>query len=120
MKAEQLIKRWFALWAEGKYEQLPITSAFEHTSPFGTIDGREAYLGLVEQNKDKFLGYSFEIHDSLYGDEHACVRYTARQGEDFRLDVSEWYYIENGLIDRVVAYYHIGDILKERELRDSN
>lgn len=48
----------------------------------------------------------------------ACVRYTARQGEDFSLDVSEWYYFENDLIREIYAFYHIGEIREERKLND--
>ena len=92
-----------------------MTEDFTHTSPFGTISGRSAYLEVVEQNKDKFLGYQFEIHDGLYADDHACVRYTAKQG-DFKLDVSEWYYISDGMIREIIAYYHIGEIREERRL----
>lgn len=118
MKTEQLIKSWFAKWGEGHYHQLPLSASFKHTSPFGTIDGKDAYLDLVEQNQDKFLGYSFEIHDAIYEENKACVRYTARQGEDFKLDVSEWYYIKDGLIEEIMAYYHIGEIRDERKLDD--
>ena len=96
---------------------MPITENFKHTSPFGTIEGREAYLKLVEDNKEKFLGYKFKIHDEIYGDNKACVRYTAVQG-DFKLDVSEWYYIKNNLIEEIIAYYHIGEIREERKLSE--
>ena len=97
---------------------LPITEDFSHTSPFGTIEGKKEYEELVHSNKDKFLGYSFEIHDGIYFEDRACVRYTARQGEEFKLDVSEWYYFRNGLIHEIIAYYHIGEIREERKLEN--
>ena len=34
------------------------------------------------------------------------------------LDVSEWYYILDGLIDEIIAYYHIGDIRDDRQIED--
>jgi len=114
MTTEVLIKIWFDKWNNGDFINLPITENFEHVSPFGKVQGKEAYLKLVTENKDKFLGYSFKIHDSIFKPESACVRYTANQGLDFTLDVSEWYYIKNNLIEKVVAYYHIGEIRKER------
>lgn len=70
---------------------------------------------MVEANKDKFLGYRFEIHDEIYDKDKACVRYTAIQG-DFHLDVSEWYFAKNALIEEIVAYYHIGEIREDRKL----
>lgn len=119
METKKLIKTWFERWTSGDFRQLPISNHFSHTSPFGTIDGKDAYLDLVEQNQDKFLGYSFEIHDAIYEENKACVRYTASQGEDFKLDVSEWYYIKHGLIEEIMAYYHIGEIRDERKLDGS-
>jgi len=116
METKALVKKWFKKWDEGDFLNLPISENFKHTSPFGTINGKKAYIDLVKQNEDKFLGYVFEIHDELYGDSNGCVRYTAKQGDDFELDVSEWYYVRNGLIEEIVAYYHIGEVRKERKL----
>jgi hypothetical protein len=117
MTAKALVETWFARWSSGDYHDLPLADDFRHTSPFGTIEGREAYLALVEANKEKFLGYRFEIHDALYEAEQACVRYTAIQG-DFKLDVSEWYYVAGEAISEIVSYYHIGEIREERQLEN--
>lgn len=115
MTAKELVQKWFSSWEAGNFHDLPVTDSFQHTSPFGTIDGKQAYLQLVEANKDKFLGYQFTILDALYAEGKACVRYTAKQG-DFNLDVSEWYYFKGDLIEEIIAYYHIGEIREEREL----
>ena len=80
MTTEELVKLWFQLWEKGDFLNLPITENFKHTSPFGTIDGKEAYLNLVQVNKDKFLGYTFAIHDAIYEIDRVCVRYTGSQG----------------------------------------
>ena len=116
MNTEKLVKKWFRQWEQGDFHHLPVTDNFRHTSPFGTIDGKAQYLNLVEENKDKFLGYQFDIHDGIYDKSKACVRYTATQG-DFRLEVSEWYYVKDDLIDEIIAHYHIGEIREERKLK---
>ncbi len=116
MTIKQLIEQWFNAWNNGNFRDIPVTEDFQHTSPFGTIEGKKTYLNVVEENREKFLGYTFEIHDAIYEENHACVRYTARQGADFSLDVSEWYYLKDGLIGSIVAYYHIGEIRGNREL----
>lgn len=116
MDSKKLVTTWFQKWNEGDFMNLPVSENFKHTSPFGTIDGKNTYLNLVKENKDKFLGYVFEIHDTVYEEGKACVRYTAKQGDDFQLDVSEWYYIKDGLIEEITAYYHIGEIREERQL----
>ena len=73
-------------------------------------------MSLYTQTLDKFLGHAFEIHDELYGKGRAWVRYTAIQA-DFSLEVSEWYYINGGLIEEIVAYYNIsGEIGEDRKL----
>ena len=116
---KQLVRLWFDKWEDGDFLHLPITDDFKHISPYGTIIGKKEYINLVESNKDKFLGYRFEIHDEIYEKEHACVRYTAIQG-DFQLDVSEWYYFSENLIQQIHAYYNIeGEISEERKLANS-
>jgi len=115
MTSKKLVEKWFECWNIGDYQNIPISESFIHTSPFGSTHGRKAYLDLINKNEDKFLGYTFTVHDAIYEDEKACVRYTGTQGE-FYLDVSEWYYIKDNLIDKIYAYYHIGEIRKERQL----
>ncbi len=116
MNAEKATKKWFEAWEKGDFLNLPISSDFTHTSPYGTIESEEAYTQLVEVNKEKFLGHKFVIHDAIYDETRACVRYTAIK-ENFSLDVSEWYYLENGLIKEIVSYYNIeGEISEARRL----
>lgn len=117
MDAKSLVKKWFDLWEKGDFLNLPLAKSFKHTSPYGTIEGRDAYIDLVIANKAKFLGHRFEIHDAIYTQQSACVRYTAIK-EDFSLDVSEWHYVRDGLIQEIVAYYNIeGEISDERKLK---
>lgn len=118
LKSVDLVKKWFQIWESGEFHSLPITNNFKHTSPYGIIDGKKAYLDLVESNKDKFLGHKFIIHDIIGHENKTCVRYTAIQN-DFRLKVSEWHFIENDLITEVIAYYNIeGEISEERKLKN--
>ena len=108
--------QWFEYWENGDFQDLPLAEDFSHTSPYGTITGKKNYMEVVEMNKEKFLGHRFEIHDTIYREEVACVRYSAIK-EDFKLDVSEWHYIKNGLIREILAYYNIeGEIREERKL----
>ena len=115
MESKALVRSWFNKWESGDFLNIPISENFKHTSPFGTIEGKENYLNMVKENEDKFLGYTFEIQDEIYNDQKACVRYRARQGE-FCLDVSEWHYMRNSQIVEIVSHYHIGEIRNERKL----
>ena len=118
MELNDLVEQWFQKWNKGDYLNLPISENFKHTSPFGVIEGKTAYLDLVKENEDKFLGQTFEIHDTIYLKNKACVRYTAKQATNFSLDVSEWYYVKNNRIEEIVAYYHIGEIREERKIEN--
>jgi limonene-1,2-epoxide hydrolase len=102
-----LVARWFEAWETGDYRAIPVTDDFTHTSPFGTVDGKAAYLSLVESNEDQFLGFTFDVHDEVHADGAACVRYTARKG-DFSLEASEWFFGTVAGIDRIVSYYNLG------------
>ncbi|MFD1096151.1 nuclear transport factor 2 family protein [Salegentibacter chungangensis] len=106
MDIESLVQQWFSKWENGDFLNLPISDNFKHTSPYGTIAGKNQYLSLVEANRGKFLNHRFEILDELYGQSKACIRYTAIH-DDFSLEVTEWHYIKNGLIEEIVAYYNI-------------
>jgi hypothetical protein len=119
METKNIVMKWFDKWEKGDFMDLPISGNFTHTSPFGTIEGKTEYLNLVKSNREKFLGHQFMIHDMIFKGEKACVRYTAVQG-DFKLDVSEWYRVSNGLIDTIHSYYHIGEIAEGRELKMGN
>ena len=119
MQSKKLVEEWFRLWRTGDFNLLPISEDFTHISPFGTITGKHAYLNLVKQNKDKFLGYAFDIHDAIFESQKACIRYTARQGKEFSLDVSEWHYLKNDQIHQVIAHYHIGEVREDRALEES-
>jgi hypothetical protein len=50
MNLKELVRKWFDKWEEGDFYNLPITGNFKHTSPFGTINGKEEYIKLVEAN----------------------------------------------------------------------
>lgn len=116
MEIYDLVNEWFERWENGEFMDLPISENFEHTSPYGTIEGKKAYTDLIVANIDKFLGHNFQIHDGIYEENKACIRYTAVK-ENFSLDVSEWHYVNNGKIEKVVAYYNIeGEISESRRL----
>ena len=118
MNTRELVQKWFDVWTSGDFENIPVTDDFTHISPYGTIKGKSAYLDLVRANQDKFLGHEFIIHDEIYENEKACIWYTAFKG-DFQLQVSEWHYVEDGFIQKIVAHYNIeGEISPDRQLKN--
>ncbi len=117
MDIADLVDRWFKIWTNGDFENLPLAESFQHTSPYGTFQKKE-YIQLIEANRDKFLGNSFEFHDRIITGDKACVRYTVNK-DDFTMEVTEWHYAKEGLLDKIIAYYNIeGEISESRKLSD--
>lgn len=115
MTIKELVDRWFEIWIIGDFENLPLSDTFKHTSPYGTFQKNE-YLKLIAANKDKFLGNKFDFHDLIIASNKACVRYTVSK-DDFSMEVTEWHYAKDGLLDEIIAYYNIeGEINTERQL----
>lgn len=106
MNIQLLVRKWFEKWEVGEFLDLPISENFKHTSPYGVIEGKKEYLSLVVANMDKFAGQRFSLHDELYGENKACVRYTVVQ-DDLTFGVSEWYFAKNGLIEEIMVYYNM-------------
>ena len=106
MNIQELVHTWFELWKTGDFEALPLADDFIHMSPYGKVAGKEAYLDLARANKEAFTGNKFEIHDTLFGDQHACIRYTMVSPTG-TLQVSEWIYEKEGLISEIIAYYNL-------------
>ncbi len=116
MKARELVHKWFECWESNNFLNIPVTDDFTHTSPYGVISGKNEYLKIVEQNRDKFLNHKFIILDELFDDQVACVRYKAVQPE-FELEVTEWHKVRENKISEIIAYYNIpGEVRSDRKI----
>ena len=104
MESKYLTDLWFQYWAAGKFLELPISDQFQHVSPYGKIESKKAYLDLVRENRDLFLGNKIELKDAVYLSDKAVVRYTMTS-PTHSMEVSEWIYIEDGAIKSIYAYY---------------
>ena len=76
MSVEHIVKKWFAIWDQGNIQDLPLADNFTHTSPYGTVPSKQAYLDIVDANKSLFLDNHLDIHESIYESDRACIRYT--------------------------------------------
>ncbi len=47
-EAERLARAWIDGWNAGKPDQIPLAAEFVHSSPFGTVAGRDKYLEWVK------------------------------------------------------------------------
>lgn len=117
MNSQSIVHGWFSGWRNEDIDALPLAENFSHTSPFGTIQSKKAYLELVKSNIDKFLGNEITILDAFYEEDRACVRYHLRNlKHGFEMEVSEWFYLEGKLITKIISHYHVGEIPETRKL----
>ena len=78
--------------------------AFVHTSPFGEIRGREAYLDLIRDNPEAFFSPTIKILDVLEDSDKFAARYLLDDNPS-----CDCIYVRNGQISEIYAYYHYGD-----------
>ena len=106
MSIQDLVATWFEFWTTGNFEDLPLAEDFTHSSPYGKVEGKEAYLNLARANKEAFTGNTFHIHETIFDEYRGCIRYTMKSPTG-ALEVSEWIYETNGLISKIIAYYNL-------------
>ncbi|NND72178.1 MAG: nuclear transport factor 2 family protein [Rhodothermales bacterium] len=104
--AMQLAMDWINAWTTGDLTLLKLAPDFSHTSPFGTIEGREKYLDIIipaaKQNVTRL-----EFQEIIADENRAVIRFLA-VGPDGTTPTSEWIYAENGEIKSIVSYYDQG------------
>lgn len=77
---------------------------FVHTSPFGEIKGKKAYLEQVRKQPEAFFDNDLKLIDALGSDDKFAVRY-----EVDGTPACDCIYISDGKISRVHAYLHVGE-----------
>ena len=71
MNSKEIIDKWFQCWNSGQYRKVPITDQFEHTSPFGTIEGMFAASHNFRDFKLPWRGLCEMI--KLFNSHYKCV-----------------------------------------------
>lgn len=66
---------WFDAFHARDLSRLILAEDFVHSSPFGEIKGREAYLNMVRENPEAFFRPTVEIVDVLDSGDKFAVRY---------------------------------------------
>lgn len=102
--SRKVVDDWFDAFRTRDLSKLHLAENFVHSSPFGEIRGREAYLDLVRANPDAFFGNPITIVDVMGGDGKFAVRYLLAD-----MDGCDCIYVKNGEITQIHAYYHYGD-----------
>jgi hypothetical protein len=111
--AEQLARIWIEAWNEGRPDDIPLAENFTHSSPFGTVTGREKYLGWVKPLSAKNVA-SLKIIRILGGDGEAAVWFEMKT-KDSMVRVVDWLQTEGGEISSITSFYDPATIPGHKE-----
>lgn len=102
----QLVDDWFDAFRNKDISILDraLAEEFVHTSPFGEIKGRQAYLDLVRANGEAFFSPKITILDVLACGERFAARYLVDDNP-----ACDCIYTKNGQISKIYSYYHLGE-----------
>jgi len=98
-----VIDEWFGAFRERNIDSAPLAEDFTHTSPFGIVAGRQAYLDTVAANAAAFYGPDLEIVDTVESADVSVVRYLMDG-----TPATDWVYSRDGEITAIYSYYHLG------------
>jgi ketosteroid isomerase-like protein len=102
----KFVDAWFGAFRDKDISTLERTLAedFVHTSPYGVIRGRQAYLDLVRENAEAFFSPIIENLDVIEGGDKLSVRYLLDENP-----ACDCIYVRNGQISEIYSYYHVGE-----------
>ncbi len=107
-----VVQQWFDCWNEDQIDNLPISDDFSHTSPFGTITGKQRYLEIVNKNRKDFLGNKLTLERHIQQDNQVCVQfYQKNENTGLKMTVCEWHVIDGELIQEIRSFYNIGNAI---------
>lgn len=104
LMSRQVVDSWFDAFRKKDISLLKLAEDFVHTSPFGEIKGRDAYLAIVQENPEAFFRPTIEVVDILEDGHKFAVRYLLDGNPS-----CDCIYVRNGQIAEIYSYYHYGD-----------
>lgn len=102
-QARTLARDWIEAWDRGNPSALPLADDFVHVSPFGRLEGRQTYLGIVEPMAAENVA-ALQIQDVVAEDDQACVRFTM-ETPNGPIECCDWVAVSEGKIVSVHSYY---------------
>jgi|GEM_PF-1793971 len=101
---DQLSRQWITIWNDGDPADLPLADDFQHTSPYGHIEGRDRYLEVVGPMAKENVS-RLTIEDVLVSGHQSVIRYQNRLASGKTMYACDWLTFKNGKLARVRSYY---------------
>ncbi len=102
-KAELLARAWIDGWNAGQPDENPLAPGFVHTSPFGTVSGRETYLDWVKPLAAKNVT-ALKIMRTL-GNDSECAIWFEMTIPGGVVQVCDWVQTEKDQIVAITSFY---------------
>jgi ketosteroid isomerase-like protein len=104
VKNRKVVDAWFDAFREKDISKLELAEDFVHTSPFGVIRGRKAYLDMVRENPEAFFSPVLKTLDVIEDGDKFAVRYLVNENP-----ACDCIYVRDGQISEIYSYYHVGE-----------
>jgi hypothetical protein len=106
-----LARDWIQGWIDGKPDEIPLAADFVHTSPYGTVEGRERYLAWVKPMAAENVA-NLEIVKVLGGDGEAVIWFEMTSPNGV-VPSCDWVEVENGKITQITSFYDASVLRKD-------
>ena len=100
----QIVDDWLDAFRQKGLSKLRLAEDFVHSSPFGEIQGRDAYLDMVRKNSEAFFDKTLTTIDVLDCGDKFAIRYLVDD-----TPACDCIYLREGQIWRIHSYYHYGE-----------
>jgi ketosteroid isomerase-like protein len=111
-RSAELARLWIESWARMDMDWLRqhLAPDFVHVSPFGTLEGPDAYLATVEPMARKSV-MQLTVRDVIASGDQAAVRFENRTPAG-AVPSCDWLRVEGDLIREVTSFYDTAPVRK--------
>lgn len=105
-----LARIWIDSWNQGTPEKIPLSEDFTHTSPFGVVSGRKAYLEWVTPMAQTDV-IELRILRVLSDGDQATIHFEMRTPVG-PIEACDWLRVEGSVIKEVHSFYDATELRK--------
>lgn len=110
-EAERLARAWIEGWNTGNPDEIPLAADFTHSSPFGTVEGREPYLEWVKPLAAENVTF-LKIVKILGGVGEAVIWFEMMTPGGW-VPCCDWVQSDHGEITAVTSFYDASGLVRE-------
>lgn len=103
-EVDRMTRQWILVWNDGDPATLPLAEDFQHTSPYGRLEGRAHYLEVVVPMARENVA-KLTIEDVLVSGNQSVVRYRVANPSGETMPACDWLTFKDGKLARVWSYY---------------